>query len=160
VQYANSNKMDPKKVGTTLECVLLMMNKAYIGHVGDSRIYLLGREGLKLITEDHSAVMQLVKAGIIAPEDIYTHPHKNILIRGLGGEDDLEVDVAEVQLTVGERVMLCSDGLWGLVMDDRIENILLRAGSPDLLVEELIMAANDAGGDDNIGIVVCDILPG
>jgi serine/threonine protein phosphatase PrpC len=160
IKYANKQKMESKKLGTTLEVVAIVGDQGILGHIGDSRIYILRQEGLELLTEDHSAVVQLVKAGIIEPEDIYTHPHKNILIKGLGGEEEMEIDVIEFNISIGERILLCSDGLWGLLRNPAIENILLQASSPDYLTDTLINEANLAGGEDNISAVICDILPG
>lgn len=158
IDYANNNDIEPKKMGTTLEAAVVIENKAMFAHIGDSRGYILKPSGLTQVTEDHSAVMQLVKAGIISIEDIHTHPHKNILIRGLGGEKEMEVDIIEADLSVGERIMLCSDGLWGMIKDPALENILLQAKSAEMLVDLFIEEANNAGGEDNIGVLVCDIL--
>lgn len=160
IDYANESGIEPKKMGTTLECAIVINNQVLFAHVGDSRAYLLKPRGLTQLTEDHSAVMQLVKAGIISAEDIYTHPHKNILIRGLGGEKDVEVDIIEDELGVGQRIMLCTDGLWGMVKDDVLENILLQTKSAEDLVDQFIDAANESGGEDNIGVLVCDIMRG
>lgn len=157
--YALDNGFSPQDIGTTLDCVGIIGMQAYVAHVGDSRVYLLGKKGLRQITADDTAVAEMVEAGLLAPEDIYTHPQRNILTRGLGGEEFLEVEITKYDLSIGERVLVCSDGLWGMVRDPALERILLWAVPPHVVVEELIVAANEAGGMDNIGIVICDVLP-
>ncbi|MBI3159211.1 MAG: Stp1/IreP family PP2C-type Ser/Thr phosphatase [Chloroflexi bacterium] len=159
VNFTVSHKIEPGNMGTTLECAVLMGGEGRIAHVGDSRIYQLTANGLNQVTEDHSAVAELVSVGVLKPEDVYTHPRRNILTRSVGGPWPLEVDMVPVSLKVGDRLMLCSDGLWGLVRDDDIERILLKADPPDRLVQELIEAALEAGGDDNITVILCDVLP-
>ncbi len=157
--YAIEHDINPRNIGTTLECVVVFGNKAYLAHIGDSRAYILGRVGLEQLTNDHSAVGELVQAGVLNPSEVYTHPQRNILTRALGGDINFELDVMEFSLRVGERLMLCSDGLWGMVFDDALEDILLKAASPFVLIGELIEAAKEGGGDDNISVVICDIMP-
>ncbi|TAK12066.1 MAG: serine/threonine-protein phosphatase [Anaerolineae bacterium] len=159
VNFTVNNKIEPGNMGTTLECVVLVGGEGRLAHVGDSRVYVLGANGLAKISEDHSAVAELVAAGLLQPEDVYTHPRRNILTRSVGGPWPLEVDLVEVSLKVGQRLMMCSDGLWGLVRDPELERILLKADPPERLVGELIQEALDAGGDDNITVILCDLLP-
>lgn len=159
VNYTVNNKIEPGNMGTTLECAVLVGGEGRLAHVGDSRIYKLSANGLNKVTEDHSAVAEMVSVGLLKPEDVYTHPRRNILTRSVGGPWPLEVDLVEISLRVGERLMMCSDGLWGLVRDAALERILLKADPPEDLVTELIQAALDAGGDDNITVILCDILP-
>ncbi len=159
VNYTVNNKIEPGNMGTTLECAVLIGSEGRLAHVGDSRVYQLSANGLGKVTEDHSAVAELVSVGLLQPEDVYTHPRRNILTRSVGGPWPLEVDLVEVSLKIGERLMLCSDGLWGLVRDDALERILLKADPPERLVNELIQAALEAGGDDNITVILCDVLP-
>ena len=158
--FAVDNEIDPHDIGTTLECVVVDGTYAYIVHIGDSRVYLLGKDGLKLITRDHTAIAEMVDAGILDQEEIYTHPQRNILTQALGGNLLSEIEVSKFKLSIGERILVCSDGLWGMVRDPALERILLWASPPHILVDELIVAANQAGGQDNISVVVCDILPG
>lgn len=159
-QHSESHGIKQGNIGTTLECAVLINNQVYIGHVGDSRIYALTLSGLEQLTMDHSAVAELVYAGMLEPEDIYTHPNRNILTRGLGDGGDIEVDFVERKLSIGERLLLCSDGLWGIVRDPELEKIMLQGVRLDRIVEDLIFAANEAGGDDNIGVVICEVSPG
>jgi serine/threonine protein phosphatase PrpC len=159
VNFTVSNKIEPGNMGTTLECAVLIGSEGRIAHVGDSRIYQLTASGLTKVTEDHSAVAELVSVGVLKPEDVYTHPRRNILTRSVGGPWPLEVDMVPVSLRAGDRLMMCSDGLWGLVRDDDLERILLKADPPERLVQELIEAALEAGGDDNVTVILCDVLP-
>lgn len=157
--YAIENNIIPQDMGTTLDCVVLVGIEAYMTHVGDGRVYLLDRDGLRQITNDHSAVAEMVGAGLLDPEEVYTHPKRNILTQGLGGNSNLEVDVEKFGISVGGRILVCSDGLWGMIRNPAIERILLWASPPHILVKELIVAANEAGGEDNISVIICDILP-
>ena len=158
--YALEEGIDPQNIGTTIECAVLLGSLAFTAHVGDSRIYRLNKSGLEKLTQDHSAVAEMIGAGLLEPEDIYTHPQRNVLTQGLGGDINIDVEFNKFEMSIGERLLLCSDGLWGLVRDDEIEKMLLQAASPEQLVEDFIDAANQAGGDDNISVVICDIMPG
>ncbi len=157
--YAIKNNIIPQDIGTTLDCVVLIGTEAYMTHVGDGRVYILDKDGLRQMTNDHSAVAEMVSAGLLDPEEIYTHPRRNILTQGLGGNSKLELDVEKFRVSIGERILMCSDGLWGMVRNPSIEKILLWASPPHILVKELILAANEAGGEDNISVIICDILP-
>ncbi len=157
--YAIEHDIGIQNIGTTLDCIVVIGMQAFISHIGDSRTYLLGKNGLTQLTTDHTAVSEMVEAGLIKREDIYTHPQRNILTQGLGGESLIEVEAGKANLSIGERILLCSDGLWGLVMDDILEKVLLKAAPPQELITDLISAANQAGGDDNIIAITCDILP-
>jgi serine/threonine protein phosphatase PrpC len=157
--YAVDNDIIPQDIGTTLDCVVIIGIEAFVTHIGDGRIYMLDKNGLSQLTSDHSAVAEMVSAGILDPEDIYTHPKRNILTQGLGGNVNLEFEVEKYNLPVGGRILMCSDGLWGLVRNPLLERVLLWASPPNVVVKELIVAANEAGGEDNISVIVCDILP-
>ena len=141
-------------MGTTLASVLIIDNSAYVANVGDSRAYLLDNEGLKQITTDHSLVASLVAAGEITPEEIYTHPQRNIITRCLGMQLDVEVDLFNKELKPGNSLLLCSDGLWEMVRDNEMNEIILKAGDSQAACEQLIEAANRNGGFDNISAVI------
>lgn len=144
-------------MGSTLVALLVFGTTAYIANVGDSRAYVLDDSGLRRITTDHSLVEQLVAAGQITPEERYTHPQRNQILRSMGDERDMAPDIFQQQLRPGMCFLLCSDGLWEMVHDDEIERILREAPSPSRASDQLIQAANAAGGEDNITAVVVEV---
>jgi protein phosphatase len=122
-----------------------------VGHIGDSRVYVLRPDGLTQLTHDHSWVEEQVRAGTLTPAAARQHPWRNVVTRALSGGEDPDVDVVEIDPVAGERYLLCSDGLFGVVGDDQIAQILAdRRASLDEICVRLIDAANDAGGPDNI----------
>ncbi len=127
-----------------------------IGHVGDSRAYLLRDGRLEQLTRDHSLVAELLAAGKITEEEARTHPQRNLITRSLGMLPGVRVDVIEEELSEGDRVLVCSDGLTGMIEDDQLIELLGKDGTPDETVWALVEAANEAGGFDNISVVVVD----
>lgn len=128
---------------------------ALVGHVGDSRAYLWRRGDLKQITEDHSLLAEHMKAHALSPAEIKAFPHKNVILRALGMKPTVEVDVDRVPLEVADVLLLCSDGLSSMVPDARIAEVLRGAhGDLRLGVNELVEAANSAGGLDNVTVVL------
>jgi len=157
--FANDKNIIPQDIGTTLDCVVILGTEMYISHIGDGRVYIINQFGLEQLSKDHSLVAEMIEADILEPEAVYTHPQRNILTHALGGNSKLEAQIQKFIIAIGERVLICSDGLWGKVRDKLIERILLWASPPHVLVKELIVAANEAGGNDNISVIICDILP-
>ena len=166
VQYANKvvyerNGKQQTSMGTTMTAVLVSETTAYVAHVGDSRLYLYHKHepaGLVQITHDHSVVAILVEEGIIAPEDIYTHPRRNQIYRNLGDEARMEVDTFVVSLASEDKLLLCSDGLWEMVRDPQIATILAAPmSSPAQTARTLIDAALYGGGADNISAIVAQV---
>jgi serine/threonine protein phosphatase PrpC len=149
-----------KGMGTTLVCVHVTRagSTAILGHVGDSRAYLWRQGTIRQLTEDHSLLNDFLKAKKLTPEEIEAFPHKNVIVRALGMKDDIEVDVLVEPLQHGDVVLLCCDGLSGMVPDERIGE-LIREGAGDLrrCSQSLIDAANESGGVDNITCVLAQV---
>lgn len=145
-------------MGTTMTLVTLEENGvARFGHVGDSRAYLLRDDDLCQLTEDHTVAAEYVAAGQISPEEAASHPQRHMLTRTLGLTRFVNVDEMELELTEGDRLLLCSDGLTEMVADQAIAETLA-SGTPDEAVWKLVDMANEAGGVDNISVVVIDVL--
>ena len=139
--------------GTTITAAFIVGEACAIANVGDSRTYLLHNNTLSQITKDHSLVASLVAANMIKPEEVRSHPNRNKIFRTLGEKPSLEVDLFALNLVAGDRLLLCCDGLWEMVLDQVIEMILIQASSPQMACDRLIEAANQAGGEDNISVV-------
>ncbi len=141
--------------GTTLTLALVVDDRFFSAHVGDSRMYIVNQAGqMSLKTKDHSLVKRLVDLGEITPQEASTHPQRNVLYRALGQEDPLEPDLDQFSLDVGEQLMICSDGLWGVLEDSRMETILKMGHPLEQTTCELVDAANEAGGPDNISVIL------
>ncbi|MCD6500077.1 MAG: Stp1/IreP family PP2C-type Ser/Thr phosphatase [Deltaproteobacteria bacterium] len=141
-------------MGTTCVCCLSTDTEYYVAHVGDSRAYLLRDEVFSLLTEDHTVIQELIKQGRVKPLEASYHPSAGILMRCLGQIDDVEPDVsAPSELQEGDRILLCSDGLTGMVYEDEIAQTLTGQDLPATL-NALIRMANEAGGFDNITVSV------
>jgi protein phosphatase len=135
--------------GTTLTCALVLGTQAYIGHVGDSRAYVLTEEGLEQITHDHSLVDRLIELGQLTRDEAAFHPQKNVLYRAVGQSGSLEVDTHVRRISPGDHLLLCSDGLWDMVDEAAIIALISGASSLQGACEDLVAAANEAGGRDN-----------
>ncbi len=164
VQYANRvvyqrNWEQRTEMGTTMTASLIVDTTAYVAHVGDSRFYLYREPGgLSQITHDHSLVAALVTAGTIQPEDIYTHPMRNLIYRCLGEKASVEVDACAVPLVAGDILLFCTDGLWEMVRDQQIAAILTSPmPDPSRTAHALMQAALADGGADNVSVIVVQV---
>lgn len=144
-------------MATTAAVILVQGQHGTLAHVGDSRAYLLRRDELTPLTQDHSWVNDQVRSGLMTEDDARRHPWRNVVTRAISGGDDPEPDVAELDLQPGDRYLICSDGLSGVVPPDQLINLLSAAGAPADVCRALIDAANANGGPDNITVVVIDV---
>ena len=140
-------------MGTTLSVLWMSDNFVYIGHVGDSRVYLLRDGEFKQMTLDHSLVEQLVREGVLTEEEAQNHPMRNIITRAIGTDESVEVDVVVEERRKGDLWLACSDGLHGLVDDPQMRDAL-RQYAPEKAADVLLKAALDAGGRDNVTLVI------
>jgi protein phosphatase len=157
VKYGEQNH-GARGLGSTVTAALIQGEHAYVANVGDSRTYLVRNGKIKPLTKDHSLVAKLVDARQIEPDEIYTHPQRNMVYRSLGaGHKTVDVDVFHVQLQKDDTLLLCSDGLWEMVRNDELLRILSEKGSPQAHCNDLIDLANANGGEDNITAVVVHV---
>lgn len=145
-------------MGTTLVLGLLIGTQAYLTHLGDSRIYLVNQGSIKQLTTDHSLVQHMVTIGQITEDEARYHPQRNVIYRSLGEKPVVEVNCFTQQLFPHDRLLLCSDGLTNLLDDQMLQKIILEANSPQAACDLLIEAANSAGGEDNISVIVIEVI--
>ena len=148
------NNVSYQGMGCTLVVALVERGALHIGHVGDTRAYLCDEEGIQLLTTDHSKVMELVKAGQMTLEEARQSPLKNELSQAIGSPMSVIPDYTYHDLKNGDKVLLCSDGLWDMLSDDEIFRVVKQSKPIQLICEELVQNANDAGGHDNITVVL------
>ncbi len=157
-EYAQKKPEVAGDAGTTITLALVFGNRAVIGNVGDSRTYLIRNNKLQQITKDHSLVASMVANHQIKPSEVYTHPQRNLIYRSLGLKNEVEVDIFVQIFKQGDHLLLCSDGLWEMVPDDKLlVQLVTKAENPQEACRKLVEAANRAGGEDNIGVVVLKI---
>jgi serine/threonine protein phosphatase PrpC len=143
--------------GTTLTCAFILGTNAFIAHVGDSRAYLVSRNSIRQITKDHSLVNRLIELGQITPEEAQVHPQRSVLYRAVGRAGNLEVETYLQSLPSKSSLLLCSDGLWGMVPETDILSIINTEPSPQAACHHLIAKANETGGEDNITVVLIQV---
>lgn len=142
-------------MGTTLSVMWRGGHYMYIAHVGDSRIYRFRNDELEQITQDHSLVEELVRARIITREEARTHPRRNIITRALGTQGDNLPDLLAADIKPGDLWLLCTDGLCGMISDEEIARVLSSGATLEMMAGSLIEKALDAGGRDNVTLVLC-----
>lgn len=157
IEGAKTGKGKPG-MGCTASCILVEKNKVAIAHVGDSRIYLLHAGALVRLTHDHSYVEELVDAGEITADEARVHPSRSIITRALGNDPDMYADHFTLNVSAGDRVIICSDGLSGMVEDSLMEGIAVSTATPQQAADTLVSEALAAGGHDNVTVVVVDVL--
>lgn len=157
IEHANEND-EFKGMGSTLIALLLEGETAYITHAGDSRCYMVRNNVISQITVDNSYVEYLLQKGVISAEEAKNHPQKNLIIKAIGMESDLELDFEIIETKPGDIFLLCSDGLTSMVSDEDILHIIIKR-KKDLqkAVEDLIKAAKVAGGKDNITAILAEV---
>ena len=155
VYELGQSRLDYHGMGTTLVSASIRGRECALAHVGDSRAYRFGEDGLRQISTDHSVVQQLIEDGVLSHDEARTAPNRNIVTRAIGIEVDVDIDVSQLTLATDELVMLCSDGLTDVVSDRDIAGYFERhAAEPGDLVDALIEAALAGGGPDNVSVVV------
>ena len=142
--------------GTTGTVAMVFNDQLVIGHVGDSRAYIIASSGLEQLTRDHSLVQRLQELGQITEAEAAIHPQRNVLYRAIGQGDGLEVDAQTLQLSPGMKILLCSDGLWGLVGDNQMLGVINSSDTLQIACDRLVEAANIAGGPDNITAILIE----
>lgn len=144
-------------MGTTMTAAMLEGERLVIAQVGDSRAYLLHQGKLQQLTRDHSLMADMIEAGQLTPEEARTHPQRSVITRALGSDAHLHPDIYEINVETGDRLLICSDGLSGMVFDDEIENTLRRVQDPQRCASQLVNEAIAAGGHDNVTVIVADV---
>ena len=155
----NLSLKDPslKGMGTTLELCVIAENTSYIAHIGDSRIYHITKENITKKTKDHSLVEYMIDTGDITREEAANHPQKNVITRALGIDADTKADISYFRVFKGDTILLCSDGLTNMLTEEQIFCVISSAQSPKDCAHTLVRLANDAGGTDNISVVLAKI---
>ncbi|HEU5370556.1 MAG TPA: protein phosphatase 2C domain-containing protein [Ktedonobacterales bacterium] len=149
-----SNEQTGSDMGSTVTGALIVGDTAHIVNVGDSRTYLYDTNALQPISVDHSLVMQLAIGGLIDREDIYTHPQRNQILRSLGDRRDVQIDLFMQKLRPGYQLLMCCDGLWEMIRDPQIEQVLRDVSDPQAAADRLVELANENGGEDNVSVII------
>lgn len=155
--HAAAQSENRKGMGTTLTCVAALDSKAYVGHVGDSRAYLIRRKTIFQLTKDHSWVEEQVEQGLLSREEAAVHEWRNLITRVLGTRPQVEPDLLEIEVMPADVLVIASDGLHGLVTPEEVLEEVSRTKDRQHVVEYLIGLANERGGPDNITVVVAEM---
>jgi PPM family protein phosphatase len=149
---------DKQGMGTTASCLMMGQGRYLIGHIGDSRVYLLREGVLRQVTKDHSYVQEQVDAGFLTPEQARYHPYSNVITRCVGANAVVEADVLTGEIQNGDLFLVASDGLTGMVEDPQLKKILESNQTPGRMVDAMITEANRRGGLDNITAVIVQVV--
>lgn len=141
-------------MGTTIVAALRIGDRVAVGNIGDSRAYLINAQAIRPITIDHSLVQRLIDTGQISPAEARSHPQRNLIYKVVGDRPTVEPDAFDVRIQPGDRLLLCSDGLWEMVEDPGIWQAVLSQQDPQFACDQLIRLANQAGGEDNITVII------
>jgi serine/threonine protein phosphatase PrpC len=144
-------------MGTTLTAVLIRDDRIFLVHVGDCRAYRWNADGLEQLTTDHSVVASMIASGRAQPEEIYTHPHRSVIYRCVGDTPTVQVDTDILPLMPGDRIIVCCDGLWEMIRNEGIEDVMMQEADPQAACDLLVKHANVAGGEDNISVIVVQV---
>jgi protein phosphatase len=148
-----------ESMGSTVVACLAHGSKITLVHVGDSRAYILNGGGIQQVTRDHSWVAEQVANGILTPDEARKHPFRNVITQALGNGADLDIAVQEIQVKELDRLLLCSDGLSGMVQDKDIWGIVQKSKSLQEATQQLISVARENGGEDNITVLIIGFEP-
>lgn len=141
-------------MGTTLIVAVLLNNRMYIGHVGDSRVYIIREGNIKKITTDHTYIEELVRNGSLTREQAEKHPKRNIITRSIGCSEEVLVDTYYYEVEEDDVFIFCTDGLTNMLCEEEIKSIILENEDPEVACNELIRRANEEGGEDNITVIL------
>ncbi|HPZ07712.1 MAG TPA: Stp1/IreP family PP2C-type Ser/Thr phosphatase [Candidatus Eremiobacteraeota bacterium] len=165
LEYANEiiynyAREDPSRegMGSTITAGLLIGNRLLIGHVGDTRAYLINTKEIRQITEDHSLVNRLLKMGQLTPEQAQNYPHKNLIYRSLGPNHPIEIATYEECLNPGDIILICCDGLWDYFSNEEFHQIITSSTDFDKITAKLVNLANERGGKDNITLIIFQLI--
>ncbi|MED3564299.1 Stp1/IreP family PP2C-type Ser/Thr phosphatase [Bacillus xiapuensis] len=150
----SKNNPECEGMGTTIEAIIVTDRFTTVAHVGDSRSYILNESGFQQLTDDHTLVNELVRSGQISKEDAEHHPRKNVILRALGTEQEIKIDIKTIMFEEGDFLLLCSDGLSNKVKEQEMVQILQNGDILEKKAETLIKIANDNGGEDNITLII------
>ncbi len=157
IREAGNRQVECKGMGTTVVAAVFTVRHVHIAHMGDSRAYLLRGDRVKRLTEDHSIVSLLVRQGEITPQEAESHPARGRLSRFAGMEGDVPAATTTIDLEAGDRILICTDGVWGGLPDAKVRAILMQGNTPEVTCGNLIEAGKQAGGQDNLTAVVVDV---
>lgn len=152
----STKNIDLEGMGTTIVAAICTPLFATIVNIGDSRCYLMNDHGYEQLTDDHSLVNELIKTGQISPEDARHHPRKNVLLKAVGTEAHIKMDIKTITFEKGDQLLLCSDGLSNKVTKEEMEDVLKEDSSLMEKADQLIALANDYGGEDNISLAIIE----